>query len=100
MEQNEEIKTDQGSTENLCPRKAPDEPDRALQTSPQPSEGPGLPRRSPLIRNRKAGSMEVMEGAWEEDEGVEILRGQYPCILQILLGVFLGPETEYSWDPG
>uniref|UniRef100_A0A8D2ATH5 Inositol hexakisphosphate and diphosphoinositol-pentakisphosphate kinase n=1 Tax=Sciurus vulgaris TaxID=55149 RepID=A0A8D2ATH5_SCIVU len=58
--ENEEIKTDQGSTENLCPRKAPDQPDRALQTSPQPSEGPGLPRRSPLIRNRKAGSMEVM----------------------------------------
>ncbi|KAM4830308.1 inositol hexakisphosphate and diphosphoinositol-pentakisphosphate kinase 1 isoform X1 [Urocitellus parryii] len=58
--ENEEIKTDEGSTENLYPRKAPDEPDRALQTSPQPSEGPGLPRRSPLIRNRKAGSMEVL----------------------------------------
>nr|KAF6388403.1 diphosphoinositol pentakisphosphate kinase 1 [Myotis myotis] len=58
--ENEEMKTDQGSMENLCPRKASDEPDRALQTSPQPSEGPGLPRRSPLIRNRKAGSMEVM----------------------------------------
>ncbi|XP_048189192.1 inositol hexakisphosphate and diphosphoinositol-pentakisphosphate kinase 1 isoform X3 [Perognathus longimembris pacificus] len=58
--ENEEIKTDQGSMENLCPGKASDEPDRALQTSPQPSEGPGLPRRSPLIRNRKAGSMEVM----------------------------------------
>ncbi|XP_053783552.1 inositol hexakisphosphate and diphosphoinositol-pentakisphosphate kinase 1 isoform X14 [Desmodus rotundus] len=58
--ENEEMKTDQGSMENLCPRKAPDEPDRALQTSPQPSEGPGHPRRSPLIRNRKAGSMEVL----------------------------------------
>ncbi|XP_014636133.1 PREDICTED: inositol hexakisphosphate and diphosphoinositol-pentakisphosphate kinase 1 isoform X3 [Ceratotherium simum simum] len=58
--ENEEMKTDQGSLENLCPGKASDEPDRALQTSPQPSEGPGLPRRSPLIRNRKAGSMEVM----------------------------------------
>ncbi|XP_036155294.1 inositol hexakisphosphate and diphosphoinositol-pentakisphosphate kinase 1 isoform X9 [Myotis myotis] len=58
--ENEEMKTDQGSMENLCPRKASDEPDRALQTSPQPSEGPGLPRRSPLIRNRKAGSMEVL----------------------------------------
>nr|XP_045012489.1 inositol hexakisphosphate and diphosphoinositol-pentakisphosphate kinase 1 isoform X11 [Jaculus jaculus] len=58
--ENEEIKTDQGSMENLCPRKASDEPDRALQTSPQPAEGPGLPRRSPLIRNRKAGSMEVL----------------------------------------
>ncbi|XP_045678115.1 inositol hexakisphosphate and diphosphoinositol-pentakisphosphate kinase 1 isoform X9 [Phyllostomus hastatus] len=58
--ENEEMKTDQGSMENLCPKKAPDEPDRALQTSPQPSEGPGHPRRSPLIRNRKAGSMEVL----------------------------------------
>ncbi|XP_053451693.1 inositol hexakisphosphate and diphosphoinositol-pentakisphosphate kinase 1 isoform X11 [Nycticebus coucang] len=58
--ENEEMKTDQGSIENLCPGKASDEPDRALQTSPQPSEGPGLPRRSPLVRNRKAGSMEVM----------------------------------------
>ncbi|KAM5240822.1 inositol hexakisphosphate and diphosphoinositol-pentakisphosphate kinase 1 isoform 9-T14 [Hipposideros larvatus] len=58
--ENEEMKTDQGSMENLCPGKASDEPDRALQASPQPPEGPGLPRRSPLIRNRKAGSMEVM----------------------------------------
>ncbi|XP_075387632.1 inositol hexakisphosphate and diphosphoinositol-pentakisphosphate kinase 1 isoform X10 [Tenrec ecaudatus] len=58
--ENEEMKTDQGSMENLCPGKASDEPDRALQTSPQPFEGPGLPRRSPLIRNRKAGSMEVL----------------------------------------
>ncbi|XP_074249840.1 inositol hexakisphosphate and diphosphoinositol-pentakisphosphate kinase 1 isoform X12 [Saimiri boliviensis] len=58
--ENEELKTNQGSMENLCPGKASDEPDRALQTSPQPPEGPGLPRRSPLIRNRKAGSMEVM----------------------------------------
>ncbi|XP_015092685.1 inositol hexakisphosphate and diphosphoinositol-pentakisphosphate kinase 1 isoform X2 [Vicugna pacos] len=58
--ENEEMKTDQGSMEDLCPGKASDEPDRALQTSPQPSEGPGLPKRSPLIRNRKAGSMEVM----------------------------------------
>nr|XP_055172882.1 inositol hexakisphosphate and diphosphoinositol-pentakisphosphate kinase 1 isoform X12 [Nyctereutes procyonoides] len=58
--ENEEMKTDQGSMENLCPGKASDEPDRALQTSPQPLEGPGLPKRSPLIRNRKAGSMEVL----------------------------------------
>lgn len=60
VKQNEEMKTDPGSIENLCPGKASDEPDRALQTSPQPVEGTGLPRRSPLIRNRKAGSMEVM----------------------------------------
>ncbi|XP_052039349.1 inositol hexakisphosphate and diphosphoinositol-pentakisphosphate kinase 1 isoform X9 [Apodemus sylvaticus] len=58
--ENEEMKADPGSIENLCPGKTADEPDRALQTSPQPVEGTGLPRRSPLIRNRKAGSMEVM----------------------------------------
>ncbi|XP_057636644.1 inositol hexakisphosphate and diphosphoinositol-pentakisphosphate kinase 1 isoform X10 [Chionomys nivalis] len=58
--ENEEMKADQGSIENLCPGKSSDEPDRALQTSPQPVEGTGLPRRSPLIRNRKAGSMEVL----------------------------------------
>ncbi|XP_062061769.1 inositol hexakisphosphate and diphosphoinositol-pentakisphosphate kinase 1 isoform X8 [Lepus europaeus] len=58
--ENEEMKADQGSIENLCSGKTPDEPDRASQISPQPPEGPGLPRRSPLTRNRKAGSMEVM----------------------------------------
>nr|XP_020737065.1 inositol hexakisphosphate and diphosphoinositol-pentakisphosphate kinase 1 isoform X1 [Odocoileus virginianus texanus]XP_020737066.1 inositol hexakisphosphate and diphosphoinositol-pentakisphosphate kinase 1 isoform X1 [Odocoileus virginianus texanus]XP_020737067.1 inositol hexakisphosphate and diphosphoinositol-pentakisphosphate kinase 1 isoform X1 [Odocoileus virginianus texanus]XP_020737068.1 inositol hexakisphosphate and diphosphoinositol-pentakisphosphate kinase 1 isoform X1 [Odocoileus len=58
--ENEERKADQGSVEDLCPGKASDEPDRALQTSPLPSEGPGLPKRSPLVRNRKAGSMEVL----------------------------------------
>uniref|UniRef100_A0A5F9DEJ1 Inositol hexakisphosphate and diphosphoinositol-pentakisphosphate kinase n=1 Tax=Oryctolagus cuniculus TaxID=9986 RepID=A0A5F9DEJ1_RABIT len=58
--ENEEMKADQGSIENLCSGKTPDEPDRASQISPQPPEGPGLPRRSPLTRNRKAGSMEVL----------------------------------------
>ncbi|KAM5176170.1 inositol hexakisphosphate and diphosphoinositol-pentakisphosphate kinase 1 isoform 8-T8 [Callospermophilus lateralis] len=96
--ENEEIKTDEGSTENLCPRKAPDEPDRALQTSPQPSEGPGLPRRSPLIRNRKAGSMEVLSetsssrpGGYRlfsssrppaemKQSGLELLDDQHPVV--------------------
>ncbi|XP_066132870.1 inositol hexakisphosphate and diphosphoinositol-pentakisphosphate kinase 1 isoform X15 [Saccopteryx bilineata] len=68
--ENEEMKTDQGSMENLCSRKASDEPDRALQTSPQPSEGPGLPRRSPLIRNRKAGSMEVLSETSSSRPGI------------------------------
>ncbi|XP_054421477.1 inositol hexakisphosphate and diphosphoinositol-pentakisphosphate kinase 1 isoform X10 [Pteronotus mesoamericanus] len=68
--ENEEMKTDQGSMENLCPRKAPDESDRALQTSPQASEGPGHPRRSPLIRNRKAGSMEVLSETSSSRPGV------------------------------
>ncbi|KAM4830313.1 inositol hexakisphosphate and diphosphoinositol-pentakisphosphate kinase 1 isoform X4 [Urocitellus parryii] len=96
--ENEEIKTDEGSTENLYPRKAPDEPDRALQTSPQPSEGPGLPRRSPLIRNRKAGSMEVLSetssskpGGYRlfsssrppaemKQSGLELLDDQHPVV--------------------
>nr|XP_019580915.1 PREDICTED: inositol hexakisphosphate and diphosphoinositol-pentakisphosphate kinase 1 isoform X4 [Rhinolophus sinicus] len=74
--ENEEMKTDQGSMENLCPGKASDEPDRALQTSPQSSEGPGLPRRSPLIRNRKAGSMEVMNMQCTGNLDLSPLRGR------------------------
>uniref|UniRef100_A0A6I8P6G3 Inositol hexakisphosphate and diphosphoinositol-pentakisphosphate kinase n=1 Tax=Ornithorhynchus anatinus TaxID=9258 RepID=A0A6I8P6G3_ORNAN len=54
--------TDQGSMEDLCRRGAPDEPDRAPQPAPQPPEPSGLPKKSPLIRNRKAGSMEVKGG--------------------------------------
>ncbi|XP_020864858.1 inositol hexakisphosphate and diphosphoinositol-pentakisphosphate kinase 1 isoform X3 [Phascolarctos cinereus] len=56
----EELQTDKGSIEDLCRSKGRDETDRVSQTSPQPPEIPGLPRRSPLIRNRKAGSMEVL----------------------------------------
>ncbi|XP_048074148.1 inositol hexakisphosphate and diphosphoinositol-pentakisphosphate kinase 1 isoform X9 [Ursus arctos] len=96
--ENEEMKTDQGSIENLCPGKASDEPDRALQTSPQPPEGPGLPRRSPLIRNRKAGSMEVLSetsssrpGGYRlfssarpptemKQSGLELLDDQHPVV--------------------
>ncbi|XP_032712556.1 inositol hexakisphosphate and diphosphoinositol-pentakisphosphate kinase 1 isoform X11 [Lontra canadensis] len=96
--ENEEMKTDQGSMENLCPGKASDEPDRALQTSPQPPEGPGLPRRSPLIRNRKAGSMEVLSetsssrpGGYRlfssarpptemKQSGLELLDDQHPVV--------------------
>lgn len=96
--ENEEMKTDQGSMENLCPKKAPDEPDRALQTSPQPSEGPGHPKRSPLIRNRKAGSMEVLSetsssrpGGYRlfsssrpptemKQSGLELLDDQHPVV--------------------
>lgn len=96
--ENEEMKPDQGSIENLCSGKASDEPDRALQTSPQPIEGTGLPRRSPLIRNRKAGSMEVLSetsssrpGGYRlfsssrpptemKQSGLELLDDQHPVV--------------------
>ncbi|XP_043777928.1 inositol hexakisphosphate and diphosphoinositol-pentakisphosphate kinase 1 isoform X5 [Cervus elaphus] len=96
--ENEERKADQGSVEDLCPAKASDEPDRALQTSPLPSEGPGLPKKSPLIRNRKAGSMEVLSetsssrpGGYRlfsssrpptemKQSGLELLDDQHPVV--------------------
>lgn len=49
--QNDQKQTDPGSLEDL----SRDEPDRALPLS----EPMGIHRRSPLIRNRKTGSMEV-----------------------------------------
>uniref|UniRef100_A0A6I8N7W1 Inositol hexakisphosphate and diphosphoinositol-pentakisphosphate kinase n=1 Tax=Ornithorhynchus anatinus TaxID=9258 RepID=A0A6I8N7W1_ORNAN len=69
--ENEEMQTDQGSMEDLCRRGAPDEPDRAPQPAPQPPEPSGLPKKSPLIRNRKAGSMEVKGGggSWGRGSG-------------------------------
>uniref|UniRef100_A0A8C3RCY2 Inositol hexakisphosphate and diphosphoinositol-pentakisphosphate kinase n=1 Tax=Cyanoderma ruficeps TaxID=181631 RepID=A0A8C3RCY2_9PASS len=57
--ENEDKKTDQGSLEDLSNDKGSDEPDRARQKSPQPSEPVSIQRRSPLVRNRKTGSMEV-----------------------------------------
>ncbi|XP_010224369.1 PREDICTED: inositol hexakisphosphate and diphosphoinositol-pentakisphosphate kinase 1 [Tinamus guttatus] len=58
--ENEDKKADQGSLEDLSQEKGIDEPDQARQRSPQPSEPVGIQRRSPLIRNRKTGSMEVL----------------------------------------
>ncbi|XP_065590246.1 inositol hexakisphosphate and diphosphoinositol-pentakisphosphate kinase 1 isoform X4 [Cyrtonyx montezumae] len=58
--ESEDKKADQGSLEDLSKEKSMDEPDRAQQRSPQPSEPIGIQRRSPLIRNRKTGSMEVL----------------------------------------
>uniref|UniRef100_A0A8C3VD48 Inositol hexakisphosphate and diphosphoinositol-pentakisphosphate kinase n=1 Tax=Catharus ustulatus TaxID=91951 RepID=A0A8C3VD48_CATUS len=49
----------QGSLEDLSSEKGSDEPDRARQKSPQPSEPVSIQRRSPLVRSRKTGSMEV-----------------------------------------
>uniref|UniRef100_A0A8C5SXF5 Inositol hexakisphosphate and diphosphoinositol-pentakisphosphate kinase n=1 Tax=Laticauda laticaudata TaxID=8630 RepID=A0A8C5SXF5_LATLA len=51
-------KPEQGSLEDLAESKGSNETDRA--EAPQPSEPVCLQRRSPLIRNRKAGSMEVL----------------------------------------
>ncbi|NXG58755.1 VIP1 kinase, partial [Hemiprocne comata] len=58
--ENEDKKADQGSLEDLSKEKGMDEPDRVQPRSPQPSEPVSVQRRSPLIRNRKTGSMEVL----------------------------------------
>lgn len=56
-------KPEQGSLEDLAEAKVSDETDRAETQSPQPLEPVCIQRRSPLIRNRKTGSMEVSGGA-------------------------------------
>ncbi|XP_015674092.1 inositol hexakisphosphate and diphosphoinositol-pentakisphosphate kinase 1 [Protobothrops mucrosquamatus] len=53
-------KPEQGSLEDLAEAKVSDETDRAETQSPQPLEPVCVQRRSPLIRNRKTGSMEVL----------------------------------------
>ncbi|XP_056356088.1 inositol hexakisphosphate and diphosphoinositol-pentakisphosphate kinase 1 isoform X8 [Oenanthe melanoleuca] len=57
--ENEDKKADQGSLEDLSGQKG-EEPERARQKSPLPAEPLGVPRRSPLVRSRKTGSMEVL----------------------------------------
>uniref|UniRef100_A0A8C3VF33 Inositol hexakisphosphate and diphosphoinositol-pentakisphosphate kinase n=1 Tax=Catharus ustulatus TaxID=91951 RepID=A0A8C3VF33_CATUS len=54
--ENEDKKADQGSLEDLSSEKGSDEPDRARQKSPQPSEPVSIQRRSPLVRSRKTGA--------------------------------------------
>ncbi|NXE68228.1 VIP1 kinase, partial [Calcarius ornatus] len=58
--ENEDKKADQGSLEDLSREKGSDEADRARQKSPQPAEPVSIQRRSPLVRSRKTGSMEVL----------------------------------------
>ncbi|NXT54615.1 VIP1 kinase, partial [Pluvianellus socialis] len=70
--ENEEKKADQGSLEDLSKEKGIDEPDRAQQRSPQPSEPISLQRRSPLIRNRKTGSMEVLSESSSKSGGYRL----------------------------
>ncbi|KFV43492.1 Inositol hexakisphosphate and diphosphoinositol-pentakisphosphate kinase 1, partial [Tyto alba] len=70
--ENEDKKADQGSLEDLSKEKSTDEPDRAQQRSPQPSEPVGIQRRSPLIRNRKTGSMEVLSESSSKTGGYRL----------------------------
>ncbi|XP_048173463.1 inositol hexakisphosphate and diphosphoinositol-pentakisphosphate kinase 1 isoform X8 [Corvus hawaiiensis] len=70
--ENEDKKADQGSLEDLSNEKGSDEPDRARQKSPQPSEPVSIQRRSPLIRNRKTGSMEVLSESSSKSGGYRL----------------------------
>ncbi|XP_009707259.1 PREDICTED: inositol hexakisphosphate and diphosphoinositol-pentakisphosphate kinase 1 [Cariama cristata] len=70
--ENEDKKADQGSLEDLSKEKIIDEPDRAQQRSPQPSEPVSIQRRSPLIRNRKTGSMEVLSESSSKSGGYRL----------------------------
>ncbi|XP_050759004.1 inositol hexakisphosphate and diphosphoinositol-pentakisphosphate kinase 1 isoform X2 [Gymnogyps californianus] len=70
--ENEDKKADQGSLEDLSKEKGIDEPDRAQQRSPQPCEPVSIQRRSPLIRNRKTGSMEVLSESSSKSGGYRL----------------------------
>ncbi|XP_066052070.1 inositol hexakisphosphate and diphosphoinositol-pentakisphosphate kinase 1 isoform X5 [Chamaea fasciata] len=70
--ENEDKKADQGSLEDLSSEKGSDEPDRARQKSPQPSEPVSIQRRSPLVRNRKTGSMEVLSESSSKSGGYRL----------------------------
>ncbi|XP_027752980.1 inositol hexakisphosphate and diphosphoinositol-pentakisphosphate kinase 1 isoform X2 [Empidonax traillii] len=70
--ENEDKKADQGSLEDLSKEKGSDEPDHAQQKSPQPSEPVSIQRRSPLIRNRKTGSMEVLSESSSKSGGYRL----------------------------
>ncbi|NXQ10637.1 VIP1 kinase, partial [Peucedramus taeniatus] len=70
--ENEDKKADQGSLEDLSNGKGSDEPDRARQKSPQPSEPVSIQRRSPLVRSRKTGSMEVLSESSSKSGGYRL----------------------------
>ncbi|XP_039932790.1 inositol hexakisphosphate and diphosphoinositol-pentakisphosphate kinase 1 isoform X2 [Hirundo rustica] len=70
--ENEDKKADQGSLEDLSNQKGSDEPDRARQKSPHPSEPVSIQRRSPLVRNRKTGSMEVLSESSSKSGGYRL----------------------------
>ncbi|KAM6308612.1 inositol hexakisphosphate and diphosphoinositol-pentakisphosphate kinase 1 [Aegotheles albertisi] len=70
--ENEDKKADQGSLEDLSKEKGVDEPDRVQLRSLQPSEPVSIQRRSPLIRNRKTGSMEVLSESSSKSGGYRL----------------------------
>ncbi|KFU87112.1 Inositol hexakisphosphate and diphosphoinositol-pentakisphosphate kinase 1, partial [Chaetura pelagica] len=70
--ENEDKKADQGSLEDLSKEKGVDEPDRVQPRSPQPAEPVSIQRRSPLIRNRKTGSMEVLSESSSKSGGYRL----------------------------
>ncbi|XP_062498597.1 inositol hexakisphosphate and diphosphoinositol-pentakisphosphate kinase 1 isoform X5 [Pezoporus occidentalis] len=70
--ENEDKKADQGSLEDLSKEKSMDEPDHGQQRSPQLSEPVSIQRRSPLIRNRKTGSMEVLSESSSKSGGYRL----------------------------
>ncbi|XP_061302425.1 inositol hexakisphosphate and diphosphoinositol-pentakisphosphate kinase 1 isoform X6 [Pezoporus flaviventris] len=70
--ENEDKKADQGSLEDLSKEKSMDEPDHTQQRSPQLSEPVSIQRRSPLIRNRKTGSMEVLSESSSKSGGYRL----------------------------
>ncbi|XP_057241452.1 inositol hexakisphosphate and diphosphoinositol-pentakisphosphate kinase 1 isoform X2 [Malurus melanocephalus] len=70
--ENEDKKADQGSLEDLSKEKGSEEADGSQQKCPQPSEPVSIQRRSPLIRNRKTGSMEVLSESSSKSGGYRL----------------------------
>ncbi|KAM9125182.1 inositol hexakisphosphate and diphosphoinositol-pentakisphosphate kinase 1 isoform 4-T4 [Pangshura tecta] len=70
--ENDDKKPNQGSMEDLSKVKSIDETDQAQERSPQPSEPICIQRRSPLIRNRKTGSMEVLSESSSKTGGYRL----------------------------
>ncbi|XP_029766586.1 inositol hexakisphosphate and diphosphoinositol-pentakisphosphate kinase 1 isoform X5 [Terrapene carolina triunguis] len=70
--ENDDKKPNQGSMEDLSKVKSTDETDQAQERSSQPSEPICIQRRSPLIRNRKTGSMEVLSESSSKTGGYRL----------------------------
>ncbi|KAG6925195.1 diphosphoinositol pentakisphosphate kinase 1 [Chelydra serpentina] len=70
--ENDDKKPNQGSMEDLSKVKSIDETDQAQERSSQPSETICIQRRSPLIRNRKTGSMEVLSESSSKTGGYRL----------------------------